>query len=145
MEGMSKMSLKSRLNAQTVMGAVLTYTVVAVLLMDAISQFAPPPPLVEAMKQTGFEPSSGPQLAVVMLICAVALAIPATSVLGAILTTAFLGGAIAAHVRIGEYAAGSQIFCVLLGAAAWGGIYLRNARLRELLPLRRNTASSTAP
>lgn len=134
------MSPKSRMNVQTVVSAVLTYAVVAVLLLDATAQFAPPPPLVEAMKQTGFDPGSGPRLAVVMLVCAITLAIPATSVLGAILTTAFLGGAIAVHVRIGEYAAGSQIFCVLLGVAAWTGVYLRNERLREVLPFRRKTA-----
>lgn len=94
------------------------------------------------MKQTGFDASVGPRLATIMLVCAVTLAIPRTSVLGAILTTAFLGGAIAAHVRIGEIAAGSQFFCVLLGAAAWGGVYLRNERLREFLPFTRQTSSS---
>ena len=63
------------------------------------------------------------------------LAIPQTSVLGAILVTGFLGGAIASHVRIGEYGSAEQIFCLLLGLATWGGLHLRDPRLRELLPL----------
>lgn len=138
------MRAKSRMNVQTVVGTVLTYAVAAVLLADAVAQFAPPPPLVEAMRQTGFDPSVGPGLAVVTLICALMLAIPATSVLGTILTTAFLGGAIAVHVRIGEYAEGSQIFCVLLGVAAWAGVYLRNERLREVLPFRRKATHVVA-
>lgn len=135
------MSSKSGRNLQSVVGLALTYVVVAALLADAFSQFAPPAPLVEAMRQTGFDPASGPHLAIVMIVCAIALAIPGTSVLGAILTTAFLGGAIAVHVRIGEYAAGSQIFCVLLGVAAWAGAYLRNERLREFLPFRKTLAA----
>lgn len=131
------MSSKSRMSAQSVIGAVLTYAVAAVLLLDATAQFSPPAALVEAMEHTGFDPDTGPRLAVIMLICATTLALPATSVLGAILTTAFLGGAIAVHVRIGEYGGGSQIFCLLLGVAVWAGVYLRNASLREVLPHRR--------
>lgn len=134
------MSSTSRINVKNLVGTVLTYAVVAVLLADATAQFAPPPPLLEAMKQTGFDPNIGPRLAVIMIVCAVTLAVPATSVLGAILTTAFLGGAIAAHVRIGELAAGPQIFCVLLGTAVWAGVYLRNKQVREVLPLRRKAA-----
>jgi hypothetical protein len=125
------------MNVHTVAGIALTYVVVVVLLLDAVMQFVLPPPLREAMQQTGFDPGTAPRLAVVMLVCALTLAIPATSVLGAILTTAFLGGAIAVHVRIGEIATGPQIFCVLLGAAAWGGVYLRNERVRQVLPIRR--------
>jgi hypothetical protein len=134
------MNSKSGLKTQAVVGAVLTYMVAAVLLLDAVAQFAPPPALVEAMKHTGFDPNIGPGLAVITLICAIMLALPATTVLGAILTTAFLGGAIAVHVRIGEYAGGSQIFCVLLGTAAWAGVYLRNEKLREVLPFKRKAA-----
>jgi len=136
--------MSSRMNVQTVAGIALTYFVVVVLLLDAVMQFVLPPPLRQAMEQTGFDPSTGPQLAVVMLVCAITLAIPSTSALGAILTTAFLGGAIAVHVRIGEIVTGSQIFCVLLGAAAWGGVYLRNERVRQVLPIRRSAAAVRA-
>ena len=136
------MSSRFKMNVQSVVSTVLTYAVVVVLLLDAMAQFAPPPPLVDAMKHTGFDPGDGPRLAVVMLVCAITLAIPATSILGAILTTAFLGGAIAVHVRIGEYTTGPQIFCVLLGTAAWAGVYLRNEKLREVLPFRRKMAQA---
>lgn len=119
------MKSNSQSKTQVIVGHVLVYAVVAVLLLDAAVQFAPPPELVEAMRQTGFDPAIGPRLAVVMILCGITLAIPGTSVLGAILTTGFLGGAIAVHVRIGEFGTGSQIFCLLLGAAAWAGMYLR--------------------
>jgi len=131
------MNAKPPANRQLVMGTVLNLAVAAVLLLDAAMQFVQPAPLIEAMKQTGFQPNVGPLLAAIMTICALTLAIPRTSLLGAILTTGFLGGAIAAHVRIGEITAGPQLFCVLMGAAVWGGLYLRDERLRKLLSLGR--------
>ena len=61
--------------------------------------------------------------------------IPRTSVLGAILVTGFLGGAICAHVRIGELGSPPEIVSLLLGALTWGGLYTRDPRIRNLLPL----------
>jgi DoxX-like family len=71
----------------------------------------------------------------VELACAVLYALPRTAVLGAILVTGYLGGATATHVRIGEAA---FVAPVILGILAWGGLFLRDPRLRALLPLRRN-------
>jgi hypothetical protein len=62
-------------------------------------------------------------------------AIPATAVLGAILVTGFLGGAICAHVRIGELGSLPEIISLLLGAMTWGGLYARDPRIRAILPL----------
>lgn len=117
-------------------GRVLTALVVLLLLADGVLQIARPSFIVEAMRHTGFDPASGTILAPITLGSAILLAIPRTAVLGAILLTGFLGGAIAVHVRIGEVGSPPQIVCLLLGIAAWGGLYLRDSRLRALLPLR---------
>jgi hypothetical protein len=66
--------------------------------------------------------------------CAILYAIPATAVLGAILVTGFLGGAICAHVRIGELGSPPEIIALLLGAMTWGGLYARDPRFRAILP-----------
>jgi hypothetical protein len=71
----------------------------------------------------------------ILLVCTVLFAVPRTSVLGAILITAFLGGAICTHFRVGEIASPPQIVCVALGVAAWASLYLRIGTLRVLLPL----------
>jgi DoxX-like family len=75
-------------------------------------------------------------ICILELVCAVLYAIPRTSALGAILLTGYLGGATATHVRVGE-----PIFFVpvLLGVLVWGGLYLRDGRLRGLIPLRGQT------
>ena len=73
----------------------------------------------------------------ILLACAILYAIPATAVLGAILVTGFLGGAIAicAHVRMGELGSPPEIISLLLGAMTWGGLYARDSRIRAILPL----------
>ena len=119
------------------LGRALTFLVVLLLIADGILQIIRPAFLVEAMQHTGYNPADGPLIAVVTLTSAILLAIPRTAVLGAILVTGFLGGAIAAHVRIGEIGVPDQFICLALGIATWGGLYLRDARVRDLLPLRR--------
>jgi hypothetical protein len=117
---------------------VLTFLVVLVMLADGAAQILQPAFIVEAMQHTGFDPASGMLLAPITLTCTILLAIPRTAVLGAILLTAFLGGAIAVHVRIGEIGSPPQIVCLVLGIAAWAGLYLRDGRVRALLPFRAN-------
>ena len=72
-------------------------------------------------------------IGVVLLICTVVYAIPTTSVLGAILLTGYLGGATATHVRVGQ----PFWFPVMMGVLVWAGLFLREERLRTLIPLRR--------
>jgi DoxX-like family len=83
---------------------------------------------------TGFADSAATPLGILILICAMLYAIPQTAVLGAILVTGFLGGAICTHFRLGKMASPPQIVSLVLGLMAWGGLYLRNADLRSLLP-----------
>jgi hypothetical protein len=73
-------------------------------------------------------------IAVVELLCAILYLVPQTSVLGAVLVTGYLGGAVATHVRVGE----AFLSPVVLGVLAWLGLFLREERLRALLPLRKN-------
>jgi hypothetical protein len=83
---------------------------------------------------TGFADSAATPLGITILVCAILYAIPQTAVLGAILVTGFLGGAICTHFRLGKMASPPQIVSLVLGLMAWGGLYLRNADLRSLLP-----------
>ena len=116
-------------------GYVMSALVVLALLADAGTQLFAPHLLKEPMDATGFPQSLAVPLGIIMLVCGVLYAISRTAFLGAILTTAFLGGAICAHFRLGEFASPPQLICLLLGVLAWGGLYLRDARLRALLPL----------
>ena len=76
-------------------------------------------------------------LGVTLLICTVLYVIPQTAVFGAVLLTAYLGGAVATHVRIGSPLFSHVLFGVYLGLFVWGGLWLREPRLRALFPLRR--------
>lgn len=116
-------------------GRILGALVVLVLLVDAgVSLFAPQL-LAKSMEETNFPPALSSAIGVILLVCTVLFAVPRTSVLGAILITAFLGGAICTHFRVGEIASPPQIVCVVLGVAAWASLYLRIGTLRVLLPL----------
>ncbi|XXT78028.1 DoxX family protein [Sorangium sp. So ce726] len=86
----------------------------------------------------GYPESALTAIGAVELLCTILYAVPQTSVLGAVLLTGYLGGAIATHVRLGE-----QFVAVLvLGALVWGGLFLRDPRLRALLPLRKPAAGA---
>ena len=105
------------------------------LLLDGVIKLFRPAPVVESFAQLGYPESLALGIGVLELVCIVLYLIPRTSVLGAILLTGYLGGAIASHVRIG-----SELFSILLpiilGVMLWGGLFLRDDRLRTLLPLR---------
>lgn len=119
----------------TWVGWLLTAVVTIALLADAAVNLWAPGLLAADMEQTGFSPSTAHALGVIVLICAALYAYPRTAVLGAILVTGFLGGAICTHFRIGEIGSPPQLICVFLGLMTWGGLYFRDRRLRELLPL----------
>lgn len=116
-------------------GYVMSGVVVLAMLADAGVQLFAPGKLKAEMEVTGFSMDLAAPLGIIMLVCGVLYAIPRTAVLGAILITGFLGGAICTHFRLGEFATPPQLICLLLGVLAWGGLYLRDARLRALLPL----------
>lgn len=118
-------------------GRSLSALVVVALLVDGAMQLLAPLRVAGMLQETGFAMNLTPTLGAIMVGCAVVYAVRATAVLGAILVAGFLGGAICAHVRLGELGSPPELISLLLGALAWGGLYLRDARLRALLPLRR--------
>jgi hypothetical protein len=86
--------------------------------------------------QVGFPPELSPLLGGIMLLCALVFAIPRTAMIGAILITAFAGGAICTHVRIGEIGSPPQFIAFALAAVAWLSLWLRDADVRRALGYR---------
>lgn len=117
-------------------GRVISALVVLFLLVDAYTGLFAAQTLKAEMDATGFPPNLVPAIGIIALICGVLYAIPATSVIGAVLTTAFLGGAICTHFRVGEILSPPQIVCLVVGVAAWAGLYFRDSRVRQLMPSR---------
>lgn len=109
------------------------------LLVDAVMKLVKPAPIVEATVGLGYLESVIPGLGIVLLASTILYLVPSTAVLGAILLTGYLGGAVATHVRVGE-SVFSVLFPVAVGILLWLGLYLRDDRLRTLVPLRRSGA-----
>ena len=116
-------------------GRIMSAFVVIVLAADGIMQLFAPAQIASMLQETGFAMELTRIVGPIVLTCAILYAIPATAVLGAILVTGFLGGAICAHVRIGELGSQAELISLLLGAMTWGGLYARNPRIRAVLPL----------
>jgi hypothetical protein len=98
-------------------------------------QLFAPQQIASMLQEAGFAMNLTRVVGPIILVCAILYAIPSTAALGAILVTGFLGGAICAHVHIGELGSPAEFVSLLLGAMTWGGLYLRNPRIRALLPL----------
>lgn len=117
-------------------GRVMSAIVVLFLLFDSIMKLIKVAPVTEAFAQLGYPDSLARGIGVIVLVCVVLYAIPRTAMLGAILTTGLLGGAITSHLRLGDPIFTHTLFGVYLGLLAWGGLYFRDERLRSLLPRR---------
>ena len=105
------------------------------LLVDGAMKLVKPEVVVKATVELGYAESVIVPLGVVLLTCTILYMIPPTAVLGAILLTGYLGGAVATHVRAGQ-GPFEILFPVVFGALLWGGLMLRNERLRILIPMR---------
>jgi DoxX-like protein len=111
--------------------------VIAFMLMDATMKLLVLPIVVESGAELGFTGGDiARTLGVILLVSTLLYAVPRTAMLGAILLTGYLGGAVATHVRVGSPLFSHVLFGVYLGVLLWGGLYLRDARLRSLVPLR---------
>jgi DoxX-like family len=108
------------------------------LLFSGVMKLAKPAAVVEEFTRLGWPESLILGLGILEIACAVVYAIPRTAVLGAVLLTGYLGGAVATHVRIGDPYFGPLIGGVLV----WLGLYLRDPRLRALIPLRRTVGET---
>lgn len=119
-------------------GRVMSGLVIAFLIFDGGIKLAPLPVVTETMQRLGYSGSIdlARGLGVMTLAIALLYALPRTSILGAVLLTGLLGGAMATHLRVGSPLFSHLFFGLYLGFLAWGGLYLRDARLRRLIPLR---------
>lgn len=117
-------------------GWTLTALSVAFLLFDAMGKLVMPAPVVQATSRLGFPLSLIPGIGILLLVSTLLYLIPRTAVLGAILLTGFLGGAVAIQMRAGSPIF-ETLFPVIFGVLVWAGIYLREGRLCALIPARR--------
>lgn len=115
-------------------GRVLSAIPVLALLMAATLSFQHSPQVTEGMSQFGYPERLITLVAVLATGSAVLYVIPRTAVLGALFMTAYFGAAVATHLRVGDP---GYPLAILMAIFAWGGLWLRDARVRELLPLRR--------
>ena len=113
-------------------GRIMSALPVLMLLLSGVMKLMKPVSVLEGFVGLGYPESLTVGVGIVEIACAVLYVIPRTSVLGAILLTGYLGGATATHLRIGE----PFFIPIVLGVLVWGGLYLRDERLRALLPLR---------
>ena len=120
-------------------GYALSTVVVLFLLLDAVMKLMAMPIVLTTSAQLGYpgtaEMARG--LGTLLLICTVLYVIPRTAILGAVLLTAYLGGTVATHLRVGNPLFTHMLFGVYLGVFIWGGLFLRAAALRALFPWRR--------
>lgn len=117
-------------------GRTMTGLVALFLVMDAGMKFADLPQVEQATAQLGFPHASILQIAALEVLCLALYLIPRTAALGALLLTGLLGGTVAAHLRTGDPLFSHVLFGVYVGILAWGGLWLRDAKVRALLPLR---------
>ncbi|WP_024507337.1 DoxX family protein [Bradyrhizobium sp. ARR65] len=120
------------------LGRLLSGSAILFLLFDGAIKLLPLPVVTETMDRIGYGSSEtlARTLGAITMICTVLYAVPPTSFVGAILLTGYLGGAIASHLRIGSPLFTHILFGLYLGLMVWGGLWLRDAKLRQLLPFR---------
>jgi hypothetical protein len=112
-------------------GRIIGGLIVLFMIFDGVTKVMKIAPVVQAMQQGGFAASLAPVIGIIALVCTLLYAIPRTSVLGAILLTAYLGGATVTNLRVGQ----PVYFSIVFGVLAWLALYCRDARIRALLPL----------
>lgn len=117
-------------------GRALSTIAVLFLLLDSIGKLLQVPPVIAGSAELGYAASTVFPLGVVLLLCVLTYVFPATSTLGAVLLTGFLGGAVATHVRVGNPLFSHTLFPIYVALFVWGGLFLRDARMRALLPWR---------
>ena len=115
-------------------GRIMSWLPALFLLVDGVMKLFKPAVVVEATVKLGYAENTILPIGIVLTVCTILYLIPRTAVLGAILLTGYLGGAVATHVRVGE-GLFPVSFPIIFGVLLWGGLYLRNNRLRTLIPV----------
>jgi hypothetical protein len=114
-------------------GRIVSALPILALVMSGFMKLSHAPQLVGLLSgHLGFTESAVTGIGLLELFCIALYAVPATSLLGAVLVSAYMGGAVAAHVRVGD----AYVVPIALAGLAWIGLYLRDARVRKLLPFR---------
>jgi hypothetical protein len=124
-------------NKKPWLGYVVSGLPILFLLADAIGKFVKPAAVVEGTVQLGYPESTITGMGAALLASTLLYAFPRTAVLGAILLTGYLGGAVATHVRVSGPLFSAVLFPVYVGIFVWGGLWLRDPRIRALIPLSR--------
>jgi DoxX-like family len=121
------------------LGRILSGLVIVFLLFDAAIKLVPLAVVTETMDRMGYGSSENlaRSLGLITIVCTVLYSLPPTSILGAILLTGYLGGAIASHLRIGSPFFTHTLFGLYLGLMVWGGLWLRDRNLQSMIPFRR--------
>ena len=121
------------------LGRILSGLVIVFLLLNGAIKLVPWPVVMETLDRMGYGSSEtlARSLGIITIVCTVLYSIPPTSILGAILVTIYLGGAMAPHVQIGSPLFTHLLFGFYLGLMLWGGLRLRSRNLRTLMPFRR--------
>jgi DoxX-like family len=122
---------------QLIAGYVLTALVALFLTFDSVVKVLVLPPAVQGTTELGYRADTVFMIGIIELVCLGLYLVTRTSVLGALLLTGYLGGAIATHVRAGSPLLSHTLFPIYVALLVWGGLYLRETRLRELVPFRR--------
>ncbi|HUI65688.1 MAG TPA: DoxX family protein [Bacteroidota bacterium] len=117
-------------------GRILTGIVVVFMLFDSITKILKVDAVVKASAQFGYPVSLLPTIGVILLVCLVIYVIPRTSLIGALLITGYLGGAVQANLRIGTPLFSNARFPVYFAVLVWGGLFFREQRVREFFSLR---------
>jgi hypothetical protein len=117
-------------------GRILSGLAIFFLTLDSVAKLVEAEPVIAGTIQLGYPPTVVFGLGVVLLLGVAVYAVPASAVLGAVLLTGYLGGAVATHVRVGNPWASHILFPIYVAALLWGGLLLRDARLRAVFPWR---------
>jgi hypothetical protein len=117
-------------------GRGLSVLAVAFLALDSLGKLLEVEPVLAGARQLGYPVATTFGIGVTLLLCTLTYVVPRTSVLGAVLLTGYLGGAVATHVRVGSPLLTHMLFPVYVATFVWGGLFLRDARVRALFPWR---------
>lgn len=118
-------------------GLIVSGLVVLFLLFDSVIHIMNTSQVQEAMADLGFDPSLNRVFGVVLLICLVLYVVPTTAILGAVLLTGYLGGAVATNLLTEQPIVSTTLFPIYTGIFVWGGLWLRDNGVRSIMPLRR--------
>jgi hypothetical protein len=117
-------------------GRVLTALAVLFLVFDGVTKVLKVPAVMQASAQMQYPLHLIPVIGIILLVCTAVYAIPQTSILGAILLTGYLGGAVEAQLRVGNPLFSETLFPIYFAVVVWAGLFLRERRLRALIPFR---------